>query len=270
MEQRMQRYIAGMVASLVLGAATAAQSAVFTVTYEMPGQAATTTVFDISSVEDFNNRALGVNGNFDAFEDLKPGFKGVYANIRVMEDDVYGGAGNGSSEQYAVAGLSGLDNLVPSYSVTFTEGINYFGYWLSALDPGNYVQFYGTNGGDYGLLFEFSPAYFQTLLQNGDVADADDYLGNPFKNYGNDDEYYVFLNFYAEEGVLFDKIVFYQHASKDSAGYESDNHTVGFYLEQGGTPIPEDPSTGEVPAPGALVLMGMGLLGLGVTRRRRP
>src|SRR5690606_3346698 len=103
------------------------------------------------------------------------------------------------------AGLSGLDSLVPSYSLTFSEGINYFGYWLSALDAGNYVQFY--SGSD--LLFEFSPAYFQSLLENGNVANSDEYLGNPLKSYGNDHEYYAFLNFYAEDDILFDKIVFY-------------------------------------------------------------
>lgn len=243
---------------------SAALAAPFIVTYEKPGVVATTTVFDISSVETFNTRDVGIS-TFDSFSDLKPGFVGTYNQVNIKPDDKFGGAGTGEDEKYGVAGLSEQDVNVSSYSLELSEGVNYFGYWLSALDPGNFVQFW--SGDD--MLFEFSPGYFETMLETGLVANADDYLGNPFDlddegNRKNSGEYYAFLNFYAQDDLTFDRIVFYQSADRSDAGYESDNHTIGMYLETGGEgPIPTD-----VPAPGALALFGFGLLGLGLRRRR--
>ena len=52
-------------------------------------------------------------------------------------------------------------------------------------------------------------------------------------------EPYAFLNFYAHSGTSFDRIVFDQVTS---GGYESDNYTVGRWLQPGGTWVPHGAS----------------------------
>ena len=67
---------------------------------------------------------------------------------------------------------------------------------------------------------------------------------------------WVFVNFFATEGTTFDRIVFFE--SPTVGGYESDNHTVGFYTSVGG--IPE-------PATWAMMILGFGLVGVAARRR---
>ena len=78
-------------------------------------------------------------------------------------------------------------------------------------------------------------------------------------------EPYAFLNFYAHGGTSFDRIVF-DHVT--SGGYESDNHTVGRWLQPGGTWVPHGASVS--PAGGrcvASLATSTGTLRSGVTWR---
>lgn len=79
----------------------------------------------------------------------------------------------------------------------------------------------------------------------------------------NSAEPYVFLNFFAEEGATFDKIVFSQVPPGSTAGYASDNHTVGVWEKQSGTVV------NPVPLPSTVLLTALGLAALGFTRRRQ-
>ncbi len=82
------------------------------------------------------------------------------------------------------------------------------------------------------------------------------YYGNPNGAFLGQDggEPFVFVNFYDKTGT-FDEVSF---TETTGGGYESDNHTVGFYT----APIPE-------PATWSLMLVGVGALGLALRDRRR-
>jgi hypothetical protein len=113
------------------------------------------------------------------------------------------------------------------------DGVNYFGYWLSAVDAGNQVVF-KKSGVQVGAL---TPA--DVLAQ---VSGQPAYFGNPNPGFlgQNSGQPYAFINFYDTSGT-FDEVDFTQNMI---GGYESDNHTVGFFTKIGGVPSPvPEPST---------------------------
>lgn len=247
------RTAAFSVAALVAMAGTAHAS--FTVTYEAPGVTNSTTTFTYKGVENFNTRATGVNRNFTT--DFGTGaapvrITGQYKNVEIRNSDQYGGAGN--TGRYPVA--FGNTPYELTLSVVNTANSNaplpatYFGYWLSALDLGNQVQFYRGST----LLFTYSPASILAATGN---CPSGPYCGKPGGTNPNKTQPYVFMNFYDQSGLGFDRILFSENP--DVGGYESDNHTIGYYKSISGTPIPE---------PASLALFGLGLIGLAVTRRR--
>ena len=166
--------------------------------------------------------------------------------MQINAADQYGGAGGAGN--YVVAFGS------TPYSVSLTsdptldpQGINYFGYWLSALDSGNVVTFY-KNGAEVGQL---TPGEVTSEV-SGNPA----YYGNPNANFLGQDggEPFVFVNFYDTTGA-FDQVSF---TETSGGGYESDNHTVGFYTAA----VPE-------PATWTMLLVGFGALGFALRDRRR-
>lgn len=238
----------------VLGAPAVGQAA-FIVTYEAAGVQHTTAKFDYVGIETFDQLGTGVHDSYTSsfgLGDESP-ISGTYSSVNVLNADQYGGAGG--SGHYAVAGLNVGDSRYGiRFDATGSAGINYFGYWLSALDPGNLVNFY--SGGE--LLFSFAPANVTSLINSNK-----DFYGNPNDNppRRNTGEPYVFLNFFYEGGT-FDEIEFIQTTA--GAGYESDNHTIGYYTSTSGTQLHP------VSEPGGLALLALGLAATGLSLRRRP
>jgi len=233
----------GIAAILMAGASTA--QADFLVTYGPVGGTSASAGFDYYGIETFDGK-IGKTDFKSTFVHDGQTIKLKYEDVNIINAGPYGGV---AGSDYAVAGLTSTDR---DYSVTIESegGVNYFGYWLSALDGGNTVTFYS------GLtpVFTFSPGDVLDLL-----AGKPGYWGNPFTGQ-NTGEPYVFLNFFYETGT-FDKIVFSQ--APGTAGYESDNHTVGFYNATGGTPVIDTPE------PAMLGLFGLGIVGIAAGRRRK-
>jgi hypothetical protein len=228
--------------------ATGTAHAAFEVTVEAPGVENSTSNFDVKGVETFDSDTPGTNQNLSTDFGLAPGLiHGVYKGVDILAANNVGGAG-GTGDFPRVAAKD-------KYTLTLTgsEPINYFGFWLSALDTGNTLTF--SEKGK--VVFTFDPADLVALVGTNPA-----YFGNPSGAFAGarPDQPYAFVNFY-DMGDVFDTITFTQTGT--TGAYESDNHTVGYYNSITGTPI------GPVPEPETYALMLAGLGALGIFARRR-
>ncbi len=221
---------------------------------EKPGMQATSARFSVGGVETFD--ALGKVWGQTLKTDFGTGgaITGVYTNLDTLPADQYGGAGGKGS--YAVT--FSAKGYTLDLSTSIASGVNYFGYWLSALDRGNVVSFYEKEK----LLYTFNPAdVLGGLALSGNAAQ---YYGNPNAAYAgkNRGEPYVFVNFF-NDGGSFDRVHFQE--SPAWGGYESDNHSVGHFLNKG-TSISV---TGAVPEPAVWAMLMIGFTMVGAAARRR-
>ncbi len=240
------RVICGSAVALAAAlAAGGAQADTFVQTYENPGvQNSTATFTGGVSVETFDTRTSGTGVSFTT--SFGAGLTELtYTGVQINAADQYGGAGG--TGKYAVTFLS------TGYSVTLSKSATYFGYWLSALDSGNEVDFY-SGSTQVGTL---SAAAVLAAIGSNSA-----YFGNPTSNFRGRDssQPYAFVNFFDTDGS-FDKVVFRE--SPAAGGYESDNHTIGTFSSISGNPV------AAVPEPSTYALMLVGLVGAGVVSRRQ-
>jgi hypothetical protein len=241
---------AALIAAAAVG--TAARADTFDLNYEKPGVQNTTATFSVSGVETFDSQSTGVGSGFTTDFGTGGAITGTYSGangVQINSADVYGGAG-GTGNYIAAFGNTPYTLTLTADPAKDPQGINYFGYWLSALDFGNQVTFY-KEGVEVGAL---TPADVIAKL-----GPSGPYYGNPNSPFAGGDtgEPYAFINFYDKSGT-FDQVVFTEAPAV--GGYESDNHTVGFFTHVGGVP---EPSTW------AMLLLGFAGLGFASLRSSR-
>jgi hypothetical protein len=200
----------------------------------------------------------GYTSNYSSGTGVASPYSGTYSPFVLQPADQYGGAG-GIGTYPEVYGSSSP----ASYSIKLTNnntggGVNYFGMWISALDASNQLMFYDANG---NLLLDFTSQQLIGDLgncNNGHAGNA--YCGNPSDYYADSGELFAYVNFFDTSGT-FSKVVV-SEAGGAGAGFESDNHAVAY--NQNLTPS----GNAVVSEPASLAIMGIGLMGLCLARRR--
>ena len=207
------------------------------------------------AVESFDEQpASSASSAFWATFPARSPITGTYSgNLSINNADLFGGAGG--TGRYAATYDSTGYTLTLGHSAAI-PGVNYFGLALSALDPGNTLDFL-SNG---RVIYTYNAASLVSALGTCGAGNA--YCGNPTT--GQDGgEQFAFLGITDTTG-FFDQVRFREIGY--AGGFESDNHTVAYVkptVTDAGVPIPE---------PVSAIGIGAGLLGLGVYRmlRRQP
>ena len=166
-------------------------------------------------------------------------------SIAIVKADTYGGAG-GKGNYAAIGAQSGST----SATLTLNGPAAYFGFWWSAADNQNQVQFLA-NG---------------QVVATFNTATVNSALGNVFFKNPNDDsdggEKFAYLNLYATGGSVIDQVRFSN--LNTGTGFESDNWSVrtnAVSTPFSGTVIPGG-VTGVVPEPSSLAMVACGAVGL--------
>jgi len=157
----------------------------------------------------------------------------ITGDCRVTEADTYGGAASESGAP-VTTGTGSRYPTTSSTTIVLTSPQKYLGFWWSAGNPGNTVEFYQNDV----LVASMNTSDVITRLADtsqvavdGSIYPSADYYGNPLGT-GGGSEAYVFLSLFGQGGTTFDKVVL------SGSGFEFDNLTT---------------SPSEITPPGALV-----------------
>lgn len=187
----------------LLGFSVPAKAAVVVTYAESPG--AENSTLSNTQVFDFNNLSTGLHTN------VSWGDVGSFNQLYIKGTDQYGGATDATHPNGSNYSVQGVGSTVSSTTLTLNQNSGYFGFWWSAGDASNVLDFY--NNGN--LVAEFTTANLLTAL-------GPTYDGNPKNRSLDPSEPFAFINFYGDAQTTWNSIVF---RNSSTSGFESDNYT---------------------------------------------
>ena len=157
------------------------------------------------SLYDFNALSTGVNKNVE-WQGV-----GTFDQLNILRADQYGGAPSATQAKGTNYSVQGVGSSVKTTTLSLNKPSSYFGFYWSAGDGANQLQFYNGNN----LVGQFTTQSLLTNLPN-------EFYGNPLNRAQNKGEPYAFVNFYGDINTSWDTVVL---SNVTSSGFESDNYT---------------------------------------------
>lgn len=236
---------AGLLVVVSLMSATRDASAAVLLTAELPG-VQTSQVSGVVT-ETFDSITAGV------YSSLPTTSVGTFVGTVAIPNAHGAGGAGGTGHFFAVGSWSGTS----SATLLLNGPQSYFGFWWSAADPANIIDFYSGST----LVATFNPATALGSLTNPG------YFGNPSMPGQYTNEKFAYLNVFGTNGTTFDKIVF-TDTNISVSGFEADNFSVrAAPVTSTGTPIggiivtAPDPVVPEPATLAAFGLLSAGLIG---------
>ncbi len=158
-----------------------------------------------TSLYSFDNLKLGLNKNV-SWDKV-----GTFDQLYVQAYNQYGGAPDAEFPGGSPYSTQSRNVGVVATTLTLNTPSSYFGFYWSAGDAYNKLQFF--NGSS--LVAEFTTASLMKELPKT-------YYGNPLNRRQNAGEPYAFINFYGDASTTWNRIVL---TNNGTSGFESDNYT---------------------------------------------
>lgn len=184
---------------------------------------------------------------------------GTYAGAITHDtDNTYGGAYG--TQPYPAA--DGTGHYTLSLAAEGVRGANYFGVWITAMDPYNVLTLSSAGA----TVFSLGSADLRKAIAATTNPGA--YYGDP-DNGGDTAEPFAYVNIYDTSG-FFDRVTF---GNNGPSNFESSNDSVGYFASPNvsGVPVAIATNTVSVPEPESLtmVLPALALMMAWRARRRR-